>query len=87
LNIEDGNPADNILYLPVLDACHDNYEKRPVADGGYASQSNLTLARESGVKRAVFNKPIGLSYHPMGVKKENVQSAKELSRGHRGQHL
>jgi IS5 family transposase len=72
LNIEDGNPADKILYLPVRDACHDDDEKRSVsvvADGGYASQSNLTLARESGVKRAVFNKRVGLSYHPMGVKK------------------
>jgi len=42
LNIEEGNPADKILYLPVLDAHQDIYQQLPesvVADGGYASQA------------------------------------------------
>jgi len=30
LNVEDGNPADKILYMPVLDACHNDYDQRPV---------------------------------------------------------
>ncbi len=44
LRIEEGNPADVSLYLPVLDACQEDYAKTPhsvVADGGYASQANV----------------------------------------------
>ena len=84
LNIEDGNPADKILYLPVLDACHNDFEQRPVsvvADGGYASQANVTLARASGVKRAVFNKRVGLGYHQMGVKKKTFEALKNFRAG------
>lgn len=87
LNIEDGNPADKILYTPVLDACHNDYHKRPVsvvADGGYASQANVTLARASGVKRAVFNKRVGLGYHQMGVKKKTFDVLKNFRAGIEG---
>jgi IS5 family transposase len=40
LNIEEGNPADKALYMPVLEACPTDYEQLPgavVADGGYAA--------------------------------------------------
>ena len=87
LNIEDGNPADKILYMPVLDACHNDYEKRPraaVADGGYASQANVALARASGVKHAVFNKRVGLGYHQMGVKKKTFEILKNFRAGIEG---
>lgn len=87
LNIEDGNPADKILYTPVLDACHNDYNKRPVsvvADGGYASQANVTVARASGVKRAVFNKRVGLGYHQMGVKKKTFEVLKNFRAGIEG---
>lgn len=87
LNIEDGNPADKILYTPVLDACHRDYQKRPisvVADGGYASQVNVTQARQSGVKQAVFNKRVGLGYHQMGVKKKSFEVLKNFRAGIEG---
>lgn len=87
LNIEDGNPADKILYMPVLDACHNDFEQWPVsvvADGGYASQANVTLARASGVKRAVFNKRVGLGYHQMGVKKKTFEVLKNFRAGIEG---
>jgi len=40
-----------------------------VADGCYASHENLNIAKAMGVKRTVFNKPAGLTYAAMGVKK------------------
>ncbi len=87
MNIENGNPADTMLYMPVLDACHNDYQKRPVAvvaDGGYASQANVTLARASGVKRAVFSKRVGLRYHQMGVKKKTFAVLKNFRAGIEG---
>ena len=87
LNIEDGNPADKILYMPVLEACHNDFEQCPVAvvaDGGYASQDNVTRARASGVKRAVFNKRVGLGYHQMGVKKKTFEVLKNFRAGIEG---
>lgn len=87
LNIEDGNPADKILYMPVLEACHNDFQQWPVAvvaDGGYASQDNVTRARASGVKRAVFNKRVGLSYHQMGVKKKTFDVLKSFRAGIEG---
>ena len=33
--------------------------------GGYASHDNVRQARQRGVKRAVFNKPLGLGLHEM----------------------
>jgi len=87
VNIEDGNPADKILFLPVLEACQNNYGQPPtsmVADGGYASQTNVTQARASGVKRAVFNKRVGLGYHQMGVKKKTFRKLKHFRAGIEG---
>ena len=87
MNIEDGNPADAMLYMPVLDACHDDYQKRPVAvvaDGGYASQANVTQARASGVRQAVFSKRVGLGYHQMGVKKKTFGALKNFRAGIEG---
>ena len=87
LRIEEGNPADVSLYLPVLDACQKDYEKTPdsvVADGGYASQANVRCARELGAKRAVFNKPVGLSLHDMGVKKKTFNALRDFRAGVEG---
>ena len=87
LSIEDGNPPDTALYLPVLDACHTDFGQRPeavVADGGYASQANVTQARVLGVKRAVFSKRVGLGYHQMGVKKKTFEVLKNFRAGIEG---
>lgn len=86
-NIEDGNPADSTLYQPVLEACQSDYEITPdavVADGGYASADNVRQARQRGVKRAVFNKPVGLSLHDMGVKKKTFAALRDFRAGIEG---
>lgn len=80
-------PSDKILYLPVLEACHEDYGQLPVAtvaDGGYASQANVEQARTSGVKQSVFNKPVGLSFHQMGVKRKTFEALKKFRAGTEG---
>ncbi len=87
LKIEDGNPSDKILFLPVLDACQKEYGCVPmetVADGGYASQANVEQGREKGVDRAVFNKRCGLGYHQMGVKKKTFDRLRNFRAGVEG---
>ncbi|MEE9319608.1 MAG: ISNCY family transposase [Granulosicoccus sp.] len=87
LNIEDGNPSDKSLFLPVLDASNKDYGCVPVetvADGGYASQANVEQAREKGVDRAVFNKRCGLGYHQMGVKKKTFDRLRNFRAGVEG---
>lgn len=87
LKIEDGNPADSTLCQPVLDACKEDYQAVPeaiVADGGYASQDNVQYARELGVKRRVFNKPVGLSLHDMGVKRKTFDALRNFRAGIEG---
>lgn len=87
LTIEDGNPADSTLYLPVLDGCRDTYGQLPqatVADGGYASRDNVRHGRARGVKRAVFNKPVGLSLLDMGVKRKTFRLLRDFRAGIEG---
>ena len=87
LNIEDGNPSDKSLYMPVLDSSTKDYGCVPmetVADGGYASQANVEQAREKGVDRAVFNKRCGLGYHQMGVKKKTFDRLRNFRAGVEG---
>ena len=47
---------------------------------GYASQANVTEARRAGVKRAVFSKRVGLSYHQMGVEEKDLRCTEALPR-------
>jgi len=87
LNIEHGNPSDKSLYQPVLKASIEDYGQLPtetVADGGYASQNNVSEAREDGVARVVFNKRCGLSYHQMGVKKKTFIRLRDFRAGVEG---
>ena len=87
LSIEKGNPNDSQLFLPVLDSHEKNYGVIPksiVCDGCYASQENTLEARERGVKQVVFSKPVGLSYHQMGVKKKTFTKLKNFRAGIEG---
>lgn len=87
LNIEKGNPADAIIYTPVIEACQRDYDHIPravVADGGYASQQNVRETRALGVRQAVFNKRVGLGYHDMGVKKKTFKRLKDFRAGIEG---
>lgn len=87
LNIESGNPADKSLYLPVLEASNSDYGQLPVetvADGGYASQQNVSKGRVEGVERVVFNKRCGLGLHQMGVKKKTFDRLRNFRAGIEG---
>ena len=87
LRIEDGNPADSDLYMRVLDARQSNYNVLPgaaVADGCYASQENVSKAKELGVKRNIFSKPVGLTLGAMGVKKKTFDALRNFRAGVEG---
>ena len=87
LNIESGNPADCTLYLPVLNASKKNYGQVPItvaADGCYVSQENVKAAKLLGVRRTVFNKPAGMTYTMMGVKKKTFTQWKNFRAGVEG---
>lgn len=87
LHIENGNPSDKSLFLPVLDACKKDYGILPMetlADGGYASTANVEQGREKGVTRTVFNKRCGLGYHQMGVKKKTFDKLRDFRAGVEG---
>ena len=84
VRIENGNPKDSSLYIPVLTYHKDNFEvvpKSSACDGCYASKQNVKEAREMGVKRSVFSKSLGLGFHDMGVKKKTYERLKAFRAG------
>ncbi len=87
LSIEDGNPKDTALFLPVINAHQQQYDKLPktiVCDGGYASKSNVEKGRAMGVKRVVFHKRVGISYTAMGVKIKTFKKLRDFRAGVEG---
>ena len=87
LNIEQGNPSDSKLYQPVLQAIEKDFHQLPnavVADGCYASQENVEVAKASGVKRNVFSKPVGLTLTDMEVKKKTFDKLRDFRAGVEG---
>jgi IS5 family transposase len=66
--IEAGNPADAERFLPMLErqiARCGAPPRQVAADGGYASQDNLTAAKARGVKDVAFHKKRGLAVEDM----------------------
>jgi IS5 family transposase len=66
--VETGNPADAERFLPMLERqiAHCGVPPRQVAaDGGYASQDNLTAAKALGVTDIAFHKKRGLAVEDM----------------------
>ena len=87
LSIEKGNPSDKDLFLPVLDFHQSTLKALPgsvVADGGYASQANVTEGRRAGIKRVVFNKRVGLTNQAMGVKQKTFDRLRHFRAGIEG---
>jgi IS5 family transposase len=87
LSIEKGNPSDKDLFLPVLDYHQSTLKGLPnsvVADGGYASQANVTEGRGKGIKRVVFNKRVGLTNQAMGVKQKTFDRLRHFRAGIEG---
>jgi len=87
LTIEEGNPGDKTLFLPVLDFHRSVLGKLPrsvVADGGYASQANVAAGRAMGLKHVVFHKPVGVSLTAMGVKSKTFNALRHFRAGIEG---
>lgn len=87
LTIEEGNPGDKTLFVPVLDFHRSVLGKLPravVADGGYASQANVAAGRAMGVKQVVFHKPAGVSLTAMGVKSKTFNALRHFRAGVEG---
>lgn len=87
LSIEEGNPSDRTLLLPILDYHQTQFGHLPdavVADGGYASKANVLAGRELGVKKVVFHKPVGVSLTAMGVKQKTYDALKHFRAGIEG---
>lgn len=85
--IEKGNPADADRFIPIIDAhreCLGCLPNATVADGCYASQENVSVAREQGIARVVFNKKRGLSLTAMGVKQKTFNALKDFRAGIEG---
>jgi len=66
--VERGNPADTARVCPLL-ARHIEVNGKPprqlAADGGYASQENVSRARQMGVQDVAFHKKRGLKTEVM----------------------
>jgi len=66
--VEAGNPADAERFLPMLERQITRCGVPPrqvAADGGYASQDNLTTAKAHGVTDVAFHKKRGLAVEDM----------------------
>lgn len=66
--VEAGNPADAERFMPMLErqiARGGMPPRQLAADGGYASQDNLTAAKARGVKDVAFHKKRGLTVEDM----------------------
>lgn len=86
-SIEDGNPSDKELFIPVLDYHESVFGELPkstVADGGYASQKNVSGGRQRGVKQVVFHKRVGVSLQAMGVKTKTFKKLRDFRAGIEG---
>lgn len=87
LSIEDGNPSDKELFMPVLHAHQEKFNCLPestAGDGGYASQENVAKGRGLGVKRVVFHKRVGISFQAMGVKEKTFKRLRNFRAGIEG---
>ena len=87
LSIKEGNPSDKDLFLPVLEYHQSTLKALPnsvVADGGYASQVNVTEGRGKGIKHVVFNKRVGLTNQAMGVKQKTFDRLRHFRAGIEG---
>lgn len=66
--IEQGNPADSSMFLPLMERQKNIYGCSPrqvAADGGFASRENLLAGKEMGVQDIAFAKRKGISISEM----------------------
>lgn len=61
--VQRGNPADSAMFLPLLERQKGLYGRPPrkvAADGGFASQENLRVAKEKGSTDVSFSRRRGI---------------------------
>lgn len=86
-SVEQGNPSDKDMFLPVVDHHQSILELTPksiAADGGYASRANAEQGRDQGIKQIAFNKAVGLSLHEMGLKRKTYEALRRFRAGVEG---
>lgn len=86
-SVEQGNPSDKDLFLPVVDFHQSVLNLTPksiVADGGYASRANAEKGRDQGVQHVAFTKTVGLSLHEMGLKRKTYEALRRFRAGVEG---
>ncbi|MCL2649339.1 MAG: ISNCY family transposase [Phycisphaerales bacterium] len=84
ISIESGNPADSEKLLPMLGRHINHYGSTPrqvAADGGYASQRNLTEAKALGVEDMAFHKKCGLKVEEMTKTKRVYRKLRNFRAG------
>jgi len=87
LLIEDGNPCDTARFIPVIEAHQSLYGIVPetsIADGGYASQSNIEDGKLLGIKRVGFHKKKGITLSQMGMKAKTLKVLRDFRAGIEG---
>lgn len=86
-SIEQGNPSDKDMFLPVLEFHQTILSLMPtsvVADGGYAKRSNAEHVRAQGVKHVAFSKPVGMTLGEMGMKRKTYDKLRRFRAGVEG---
>ena len=84
LMIEDGNPKDSERFIPLLKEYQRLYNCIPlstIADGCYASHSNIDDGKKLGVKRVAFHRKNGISLNAMGVKEKTLRKLRDFRAG------
>ena len=85
--IEEGNPKDSERFIPLLSAheqLHGCVPMTTVADGCYASSSNVDMAKAMGVKRVAFHKKAGITLSQMGIKAKTLEKLRDFRAGIEG---
>jgi transposase, IS5 family len=85
--IEDGNPADQSLFLPLVKTQAEIFGQAPrqtSADGGFASQENIDNAKQLGVKDVCFSKLCGLKMEAMTKSKWVFEKLRRFRAGIEG---
>ena len=85
--IENGNPKDTEIFIPLLEQHQSLYGCTPhttIADGGYASQDNIDKGKAMGIKRVAFHKKNGLTLKAMGLQEKTLKKLKNFRAGIEG---
>jgi transposase, IS5 family len=80
----EGNPADSMLTVEMLDrqnALYGRYPLKAAFDGGFTSQANLEKAKGSGIKDVCFSKRRGIVEEDMCRRKRVYKGLRKFRAG------